>query len=136
MNEQATEAIEAVVAKYPAAWTRHDMDAWGELFADDVDYVNRAGGIWTGNAANVAGHKEIHEVLRAQRQKMTWSAKVEKVSVLAPDVALAHVTWTWPGFRLPSGEQAKDYRGVITMVMVRRGGKWLIRALHNTVAGS
>jgi uncharacterized protein (TIGR02246 family) len=128
------EAIRAVLAAYEEAWNRHDMAAWGRLFADDVDYVNRAGGLWQGNRANVAGHEAVHAMLRAQGQKMTWSAQVEKISFLAPDIALIHATWKWPGFTLPSGQEAKDYRGTMTLVMVKRGGAWLIRALHNTVA--
>ena len=132
MDEQ--QAIRAVVARYEAAWNRHDMDAWGALFTDDVDYVNRGGGLWRGNKANVDGHKAIHEDLRAQKQQMTWAAAVENVSFIKPDVALVHVSWKWPGFVLSSGQPSPDLRGMITMVMVKRDGAWLIRALQNTVA--
>ena len=131
MDEQA---IEAVIAAYAEAWNAHDMQAWGRLFTDDVDYVNRAGGIWKGRAANVAGHVAIHAALKKQNQKMTWSAAVEKVSFLGPDIALVHATWRWPGFLLPSGAEAKGFQGIMTLVMVKQGGRWLIRALHNTVA--
>jgi hypothetical protein len=52
---------------------------------------------------------------------------------VAVEYALVHATWEWPGFTLPSGEEAKDFKGILTMVMVQQGGKWLIRALQNTV---
>jgi uncharacterized protein (TIGR02246 family) len=126
--------IRAVLAAYEEAWNRHDMKAWAKLFTDDVDYVNRAGGLWKGNKANVEGHEAVHAALKKQHQKMTWSAAVEKVSFLGPDLALVHATWRWPGFVLPSGEELKDFRGIMTLVMVKQDGKWLIRALHNTVA--
>ncbi len=77
------EAIRMVLASYVETWNRHDMDAWGKLFTDDVDYVNRGGG--------------------------------------------------WPGFKQPSGEESKDLNGIITMVLVKRNDKWLIRVLQNTV---
>lgn len=129
-------AIRAVLAAYEEAWNRHDMEAWGRLFTDDADYVNRAGGLWQGNRANVAGHEAVHAALKAQNQKMDWSAGVERVSFLGPDTALVHATWKWPGFIPPSGAATGDFRGMMTLVMVKREGKWLIRALHNTVAAA
>jgi uncharacterized protein (TIGR02246 family) len=125
-------AIKAVVAAYAETWNKHDMNAWGKLFTDDVDYVNRFGGVWKGNKANIEGHEVIHEALKKQNQKMTWAAVVEKISFLSSDIALVHVTWKWPGFRAPSGEELKDFRGIVTGVMVKQDGKWLIRAFHNT----
>lgn len=47
-------AIEAVLAAYEAAWNQHDMKAWARLFTADVDYVNRAGGLWQRYAQLVA----------------------------------------------------------------------------------
>ena len=128
------QAIRSVLSAYAEAWNRHDMTAWGRLFTDDVDYVNRAGGLWVGNLANVAEHETVHAALKRQNQNMTWSAAVEKISFLAPGVALVHATWTWPGFVLPSGKRAADFRGIMTLVMLKQDGRWLIRALHNTVA--
>lgn len=116
-------AIEAVLAAYEAAWNQHDMKAWARLFTADVDYVNRAGGLWMGNQANVEGHEGIREALKKQNQQMTWAAAVEKISFLSPDIVLVHATWKWPGFTLPSGEEVKDFRGIITMVMVRHDGE-------------
>ena len=126
-------AIKKVLATYVETWNKHDMTAWGELFTDDVDYVNRGGGWWKSNKENVEGHRLIHDMLTKQKQKMTYQSDVAEITFLKPDVALVHATWEWPGFALPSGEEAKEFKGIITMVMVKRDGKWLIRALQNTV---
>jgi uncharacterized protein (TIGR02246 family) len=131
MDEQA---IRAVLAAYQEAWNRHDMAAWGRLFTDDVDYVNRAGGHWEDNAANVAAHTAIHEALARQSQKMTWSATVQKIRFLAEGVALVHATWNWPGVISAEGQGAKDLSGIMSLVLVKQDGRWLIRSLHNTVA--
>lgn len=48
------EAIQKVLAPYGETWNRHDIEAWGRLFTDDVDYVNRAGGWWKGNKESVS----------------------------------------------------------------------------------
>jgi uncharacterized protein (TIGR02246 family) len=131
MDEQL---IRGLVAAYVETWNRHDMDAWGRLFTDDADYVNRAGGWWKSNRDSVDGHKAIHDMLVRQKQPMTYRSDVAKVAFLKPDIALVHATWAWPGFAGPSGEEQQDFKGVITMVVVKRDGRWLIRAVHNTVA--
>jgi uncharacterized protein (TIGR02246 family) len=61
------DAIKQVLATYVETWNRHDMTAWGRLFTDDVDYVNRGGGWWRSNRENVDGHTAIHAMLVTQR---------------------------------------------------------------------
>jgi uncharacterized protein (TIGR02246 family) len=82
------EAIKQVLATYVGTWNKHDMTAWGKLFTDDVDYVNRGGGWWKSNKENVEGHKLIHNMLVKQKQKMTYQSNVEKITFLKPDMML------------------------------------------------
>jgi uncharacterized protein (TIGR02246 family) len=119
------DAIKATVAMYAETWNRNDMESWGKLFTENVDYVNRAGGWWRSNRDNVEGHLKIHEQLVKQRQVMDYKTAVEKIAHLAPGVALVHASWEWPS--------SATSKGLITMVMERRDGTWLIRALQNTV---
>ena len=65
---------------------------------------------------------------------MAWAVAVEQNSYLSPEIALVHATWNWPGFRLPLGKESKNFRDTLRLVMVKHNGRWLIRALHNTVA--
>ena len=125
-------AIRGVVASYVDAWNRNDMDAWGTLFTDDVDYVNRGGGWWRSNADNVAAHRQIHDGMVRRGARMTLNATVEKLAFLAPDVALVHVRTIASG----AVPVANARSGIMTILMVRRGAAWRIRALQNTlVAG-
>ena len=130
------EAIRKVLATYVETWNKHDIQAWGQLFTDDVDYINRAGGWWKSNHENVRGHVAIHEVLVQQRKKMNYAATVSKISFLEPDIALVHAAWKWPGFRTPTGSATDDINGIATLLMVKRNSRWLIRALQNTVVES
>lgn len=130
------EAIKELLATYVETWNRHDMSAWGRLFTNNVDYVNRGGGWWKSNKQNVEGHKLIHDMLVKQKQNMTYKSSAAKITFLKPDIALVHATWEWPSFTLPSGEEGKDFKGIITMVMVKQDGKWLIRALQNTLTST
>ncbi len=122
-----------VLATFVETWNRHGITAWGKLFADDVDYVDRAGGWWKSNKENVEDRGLIHEMLIKQNQKMTYKSTVAKITFLKSDVAIVHAIWEWPGFTLPPGEGVKGFKGIITMVTVKQDGKWLIRALQNTV---
>ena len=107
------------------------MTAWGALFTDDVDYVNRAGGWWRSNQENVDGHRLIHDALVRRNARPTLRAHVASISFLTDDIALVHVETSGPG-PTPSGEM-KELRGVMTVVMVKRAGTWFIRALQNTL---
>ncbi|MGH8594359.1 MAG: nuclear transport factor 2 family protein [Gammaproteobacteria bacterium] len=71
----------------------HDMDAWGKLFTDDVDYVNREGGCWKSNKENMEGRKALHDMLVRQKQTMTHKSAVGKIPFLEPGIALVHATW-------------------------------------------
>ena len=42
------EDVRNVVAGFATAWNRHDLDAFGKLFAPDAEFVNVAGSLWTG----------------------------------------------------------------------------------------
>ena len=133
MNSKATdeEAIRRVVSTYVDTWNQNDMESWGKLFTDDVDYVNRGGGWWRSNRENVEGHKRIHDYLVKHRQVMDYQSTVENIAFLTTETALVHASWTWPSARPPT--RSEEFKGMITMVLVKRGGAWLIRALQNTV---
>ena len=133
-NAAAEETIRKIVDDYATTWNEHDMDAWSKLFADDVDYVNRAGGWWQSNDENIEGHRRIHEMLIAQGQPATFHLEVRKITFLRPDIALVHVESEWPGFNPPNGTQATaGISGIITMILEKKEEKWLIRALQNTL---
>lgn len=130
------DTIRKIVDDYATTWNAHDMDAWGALFTDDVDYVNRAGGWWQSNTENIEGHKRIHAMLAEQGQPATFSLDVRKITLLKPDIALVHVESNWPGFILPHTNESSTNLGIsgmITLVLIKKDGKWLIRALQNTL---
>jgi len=126
------EAIRRVIAELADAWNSHDMDTWGMLFTDDADFVNRGGGWWKSNRENVEGHRAIHEMLTRRKQEMNFRLRADKISFLTPDIAIIHAMSEWPGSSPLSGERMAT-NGIMTMVMVKRDGKWLIRALQNTL---
>lgn len=122
------EIFKEIVNRYVTTWNERDLSAWSTLFADNVDYVNRGGGWWQSNEENVAGHRMLFE--RNPNAPKTYQATLEKVAMLKDDIALLHVRWIWPGVNPP---ETKEFSGMMTIVLVRQDGKWLIRAIQNTV---
>ena len=83
------DSIGALLVAHTEKWNLHDIDAWAEILHDDADWVHWGGGYWRGKDAIPAGTKEIHRTYyRASR--MT-PQRVEDLTFLAPDIALAHV---------------------------------------------
>jgi Domain of unknown function (DUF4440) len=60
-----TQEVRNVVAAFATTWIRHDLDAFGKLFAADADFVNVAGSLWTGRQSIQAQHAYIHGVIPA-----------------------------------------------------------------------
>lgn len=124
------EAINHILSTYLKTWGKHDIDTWGRLFTDDADFVTHSGDWWKSNQENIAGHKAIPDTV--SKQKTRYKLDAAKISFLKPDIALVHATWEWPSFMHSSGEVPVDRKGIITMVMIKQEGKWLIRASQNT----
>ena len=125
------DAINNTLADYVAAWHRNDMDAWGELFTKDCDFVTNTALRWKGCDENVAGHKAVPAWVHAEKPK--YDLRVADIVPLADGVTLVHARWEWPGFTDPSGPEPIDRAGHITMVMTKQvDGRWLIRASQNT----
>ncbi|MBF6175595.1 SgcJ/EcaC family oxidoreductase [Nocardia blacklockiae] len=129
MDADDEQRIRDTLATHTDLWIRHEMRRWSEYFTEDCDFITHRGLWWRTRTENVAGHVDVPESVLAQ--KKNYSQEVVKISEIAPGVALVHTEWRWPGHVLPHAPAA-DRRGFITLVLVERGGAWLIRAAHNT----
>ena len=83
-------AVRNVLAEYAVAWNRHNVAAFGRLFAEDCDYVNIAGVHWKG----------VREIVQRQAELFQGRLKTAvrtltgvEVRFSTPDVALVHATW-------------------------------------------
>jgi uncharacterized protein (TIGR02246 family) len=122
--------LERAMAIYLESWASDDMSRWSELFTEDCDFVSWTGVWWRSRAENLTGHTSVSRAIAAQRPR--YRIDIASVELLAPDIALVHATWVWPGFIPAAGVAAEDRAGILTMILVERGGQWLIRASHNT----
>ena len=111
--------IREVVRRWEAAWNAHDMAAMARLVTEDADFVNVWGLHWRGRAEIEREHAERH---RGQFKDSVWTTRQVQVQFLRPDVALVHVGWALQPPR----------EGILSWVMLKEQGQWLIRAAQNT----
>jgi hypothetical protein len=134
--------VRNTVAEFAIDWNRHDLDAFGKLFALDADFVNVTGLLWTGRQSIQAQHAYTHGVIPADspgfsaedrryygifKNSTTRFDHVE-VRFLRKGVALAHVNWELLG----DARTQNPRRGVFMFVLTRQSAGWLIAAAQNT----
>jgi uncharacterized protein (TIGR02246 family) len=113
---------EDAVSGLMAAWNLKDAHAFASQFTEDATFVNVNGTLWIGKKdiedrhANARIFKSSHAEL-----------KPDSIRLLTPDIALVHVSWTITGD--PRDPQPRGY--LMTMVVSKREGRWLIVAAQN-----
>jgi ketosteroid isomerase-like protein len=134
--------VRNVVAGFAAAWNRHDLNAFGKLFATDADFVNVAGILWTGRQSIQTQHAYTHGAIPADSPGFSEeerryngifknsTLKFEQIDVrfLRKEVAIAHVNWEMLG----DARTENPRRGVFLFVLTRENVGWLIAAAQNT----
>src|SRR5712692_2737523 len=136
-EEQVRKAVKGMAE----AWNRHDMEAFGKLFAPDADYVN-VGGEWTkGRRAIRINHAYLHGTIPVDTPDVdvprefygifkTSTIRSTRIDVrfLRKDVAVAHESSEMTGdARTPSPRKF-----LLTVVLIREDGVWLIAAAQDT----
>jgi uncharacterized protein (TIGR02246 family) len=136
------EDVRNVVTGFATTWNRHDLDAFGKLFAPDADFVNVAGVLWTGRQSIQAQHAYSHGVIPPDSPGFSEedhryhgifknsTLKFDQIDVrlLRKEVAIARVNW-----ELLADARAQNPRhGVFMFVLTRQNVGWLIAAAQNT----
>lgn len=136
------ENVRSVVTGFATAWNRHDMDAFGKLFAPDADFVNVAGTLWKGRQTIQAQHAYTHGTIAADSpgfgeedhpyygifKNSTLNFQQIDIRFLRKEVAIAHVRWE----ALGDARTPNPRRGVFLFVLTRQNDGWLIAAAQNT----
>jgi len=124
-----TSEVKRIATSFVAAWNEHDMTALANLFATDADFVNVVGMWWRGRDAIREAHEQTHKTIFRESHLVLDSARVR---FLAPDIAIAHMTWTLTGHLSPDGKPGAPRRGILSFVAQRQGQGWLVQSAQNT----
>jgi uncharacterized protein (TIGR02246 family) len=136
------EDVRNLVASFATAWNHHDMDAFGKLFAPDADFVNVAAIRWKGRQAIEAHHAYSHGTIPADSPGFsdqerthygifrTSTLRFTQIDVrfLGTDVAVVHASSELLG----DARTPDPRRTLMTFVLTRENGGWLIAAAQNT----
>jgi uncharacterized protein (TIGR02246 family) len=122
-------AIRQTVMGLREAWNRHDMKAFANLFSEDADFVNVAGSWWKGRAEIEQKHSAAHATIF---RDSTLSIEEVDVRFLTPKIAVTHVLTSLVGQRTPDDASAPPRRALLTQVLEKQNGKWMIVASQNT----
>ena len=126
MTTLERDEAERVVGQLQTAWNAMDGAAFAAPFAEDADFVNLLGEHFRGRERVAAGHIGIFRSIYAGS---TVDMKLERVRLLRPDVALAHVHSI---LDVPQGPLAGRHVARFSMVLTRGTRGWEIAAFHNT----
>jgi uncharacterized protein (TIGR02246 family) len=105
------------------------MEAFGNLFTEDADFVNVAGKWWKGRAEIQARHQESHS---SGFRMSTLASLGTSVRRLRPDIAVMHFRWELTGQVDADGKQTPARRGILQMLAVKELDDWKIASVQNT----
>jgi len=104
------EDVRKTVGGCSQSWNRHDIEAFGKLFATEADFVNVAGDRWKGRAAIQAQHAYSHGTIPSDTKGFealrmyygifkTSTIRFTEIDVrfLRRHVALARASWEMLG---------------------------------------
>ena len=114
-------AVKAILHGFEEAWNRHDMDAFGRLFADDADFVNVRGTRWIGRPAIQEAHTASHA---AQFKNSRLRVGETTLRFPMPEVAVARSLWDLEGHTTPTGEPQPARKGILTNVLAKGPAGW------------
>ena len=124
--------VDIVASAVVEAWNRHDMKAFATHFTEDADFVNVLGMHFRGRPQIEAVHVDLHRTIFKNSNLRAASTTVRLVN---DQVALAHIAWEMTGAEGLPGWNVPDLRkGMLSLVLVRTGDRWLITAAQNTDA--
>ena len=124
------DAIKAVIAATPEAFSRHDAKAWAKYCTPDAQLVTVRGESMNGVAEIEKGLTRIFET---RGRNVTLKTLSVTVRFIRPDVALAHVTNELSGLLTPQGTVQPPHQELSVRVLVKDRGAWRITAFHNTI---
>ena len=128
MSDESAEVTQIVQA-FAACWNRHDMNAFGALFAPDAEFVNVVGLWWKGREEIREAHAFTHATM-FKNSRLT----ITDVAVRFPvkRVAIARARWTLEGHVSPEGAPLPARNGVLVNVLSLEPDGWTIIDSQNT----
>jgi len=118
------------------SWNKHDFSDMESYTTDDITCVINAGLLWKGRVRVKTAHENAHQGLM---KKTSFIPEPQSISprFITQDVAVVTLTAKMDAYYPPDGvdrgnNKAGDVRIMVTIVKVKKNGKWLITAIQGT----
>ncbi|MBZ4416578.1 SgcJ/EcaC family oxidoreductase [Myxococcus sp. RHST-1-4] len=126
-------ALRKLVADQTEAWNRQDAAAWSKDFAEDAEFINIVGTVFSGRPEIEKRHAFVFDTLFKGSHS---EVSVTKLRFIDGGVAVVDTEHRVTGFTgLPPGVQATEpgvLRTRMRYVLKKTRGQWLIVAGQNT----
>lgn len=123
-NKKDEQAVRKVLAEWNEAWNKHDVSEPARFYAEDATFTSPGGTLTAGlkdiTKENIGAHAGLLKKAQGQFQ-------VERIQFLASGVAIVDGPFEITGMTAPNG-QILSRAGRQTLVMEKKGGRWLIQA--------
>jgi uncharacterized protein (TIGR02246 family) len=123
------ERVGATIRTFETGWNRHDMEIMFQAFTPDVEWVNVVGMWWRGLDNVKRAHRAMHDTFFINTP---FTIDEIHVRFVTQDTAVAVVRWNKGSSVPPDGQLRPAEKDVMSLVLVRHAGRWLITAGHNT----
>jgi uncharacterized protein (TIGR02246 family) len=125
-DEQQIKAIEQI---WDDAWNRHDAKAMASVLADDADFITVGGMKLRGREAFQAHQEKVQGAQFAASTRRTIETNVR---FLTPDMGIVHSRAAITGDKNLDGSARKPREVLMTRVVRKLDGRWVVVAAHNT----
>ena len=132
-NDKA--AIEKQIDGLFADWNSHAFKNMSNYTTDDVEWINIVGMRWKGRQEVQMAHQAIFD---AMFKKVPFRKEELTIRMLTDEVAIAYLVCHVGEFFPPDGmdhggNKMPEADNALTLVYVKKGGKWLLTSGQNTV---
>jgi len=127
-------AIRKVVQRITTNFTDHKFADMATYTTPDVSWVNIVGMWWRGRPAVQTAHQQIFDRMF---KGVAFTPGAATIRAITPDVAVVNLYCKVGAFYPPDGvnrgaNKMGDDQNLLTLVMVKKQGQWLLTAAQNT----
>ena len=122
-------AIKQSVAAWETAWNNHDARATAHCYVEDGDFSSTT-------AIDSHGWKELEEhyttIFTTFLKNAQRTDTVRSIRFLSPEIASVDIDWQMTGAKTRDGQDAPNRKGLLTWIMSKHNGQWMITIYHES----
>jgi uncharacterized protein (TIGR02246 family) len=122
-------AIKQCVAAWEDAWNRHDAHATAMAYVEDGDFSSTTGIPSHGWKELEAHYSEIFTTFLKDAHR---TDTVKSIRFLGPEIASVDIDWQMTGARTRDGKDAPNRKGLLTWIVTKHNGQWMITIYHES----